>query len=45
MKKQLTRLSNGWGRIAYIGGLVDPDADTEGFDPADAVYRARVYSK
>jgi len=41
-EEQLTRLSNGWGRIAYIGGLVDPDADTEGFDPADAVYRAHV---
>ncbi|CAM4089650.1 TonB-dependent receptor [Pseudoalteromonas ostreae] len=41
-EEQLTRLSNGWGRISYLGGLVDADADTEGFDPADAIYRARV---
>ncbi len=41
-EEQITRLSNGWGRISYLGGLVDPDADTEGFDPADAIYRAHV---
>ncbi|MBC7008920.1 MULTISPECIES: carboxypeptidase regulatory-like domain-containing protein [unclassified Pseudoalteromonas] len=41
-EEQLTRLSNGWGRISYLGGLVDADADTEGFDPADAIYRAHV---
>ncbi|MEI8605965.1 TonB-dependent receptor [Pseudoalteromonas sp. B160] len=41
-EEQLTRLSNGWGSIAYIGGLVDADANTDGFDPANAIYRARV---